>query len=93
MTNLDPVCVLTPYNCSIVVEFEGWIFVYLRMAFGWRWATHVFGMLGQAVKDKLNSFSKTGWFVNKRLDAWEYYCQASMSDTIMLAQVDSGSQM
>ena len=45
----------------ICVEFEGWVFVYNRVAFGWKWATHVWSIFAKAIKLKVRSYERNGW--------------------------------
>lgn len=40
---------------TLCVEFDGWIFVYTRTPFGWKWATHTWSIFAKAIKFKVRS--------------------------------------
>jgi len=46
---------------SICIEFDGWLFVYGRTAFGWKWATHTWSVFAKAIKAKVRSHERNGW--------------------------------
>ena len=46
---------------SVAVEMDGWLFVFGRTPFGWKWATHTWSQFTRAIKMKLNSFNRFQW--------------------------------
>ena len=57
---------------SIAVEFDGWIYVFARTPFGWRWATHTWSDFTRAMKLKLNNFNKFKWEAPKMNNHWSH---------------------
>ena len=45
----------------LCMEFEGWVYVYSRVAFGWKWATHAWSIVAKAIKAKVRTFERNGW--------------------------------
>ena len=46
---------------SMCTEFEGWLYVYTRTVFGWKWATHTWSPFAKAIKQKLRKLERNGW--------------------------------
>ena len=48
---------------TMALEWDGWIFVFTRTPFGWKYATRTFSTFTKAVKLKINAFLQNGWTV------------------------------
>ena len=48
---------------TMALEWDGWIFVFTRTPFGWKYATHTFSPFTKAVKLKINALLRNGWTV------------------------------
>jgi hypothetical protein len=46
---------------TFAMEWQGWIFVFNRTCFGWKYATHTFSDFTKAIKLKTNGFNRNGW--------------------------------
>ena len=55
------------------MEWQGWIFVFNRTCFGWKYATHTFSDFTKAIKLKTQAFNRNGWQVDadhKQASQW-----------------------
>lgn len=46
---------------TLCVEFDGWVFVYTRTPFGWKFATHTWSVFARAIRFKVRSQERNGW--------------------------------
>ena len=46
---------------TLCMEFEGWSFVFVRIPFGWKWATHTSSVFTAALKLKIQNCNQYGW--------------------------------
>ena len=46
---------------TFAMEWQGWIYVFNRTCFGWKYATHTFSDFTKAIKLKTNGFNRHGW--------------------------------
>ena len=49
------------------MEWDGWIFVFNRTCFGWKYATHTFSDFTKAIKLKTQGFNRNGWLVDDKI--------------------------
>jgi len=45
---------------SLAMEWQGWLFVFCRTPFGWRWATHTFSPFTRVIKHKVCNHKRHG---------------------------------
>ena len=46
---------------TFAMEWDGWIFIFNRTCFGWKYATHTFSDFTKAIKLKTQGFNRNGW--------------------------------
>ena len=46
---------------TFATEWDGWIFIFNRTRFGWKYATHTFSDFTKAIKLKAQGFDRNGW--------------------------------
>lgn len=46
---------------DMTADFEGWTLVWLKTAFGWKWASHTFSVLTRVLKEKVQLYHRHGW--------------------------------
>ena len=52
--------------CTFAMEWDGWVFVFNRTCFGWKYATHTFSDFTKAIKLKTQGFNRNGWLIDAK---------------------------
>lgn len=74
----------------LCIEFEGWLYVYTRTAFGWKWATHSWSIIAKAIKHKVRCFERNDWNKSEaRLDWLRITVRARMMAAMRMRATNS----